>query len=268
MKILLTNDDGFASAGIGLLAQALRAAGHRVLVLAPASNRSGASHSISFLDGPCKLIEIEKDTWSCSGTPADCVVLALLGGIPELRIIPAAAEQRPAEETGEPPAAPPDLILSGINRGANLGTDIVYSGTAAAARQGSLIGIPAIALSLVEGEHWHWDMAVSFVVNHLDAMLAFWQADTFVNVNIPNSAAGPSGLVPAFPSLRYYNDRIETYRTPDGACYCFARAGKIGAKAESGSDWDVVSLNGASMSAIYIHPRGAPPEAAGGRGAP
>ena len=259
MKILLTNDDGFSSPGIVLLARALRAAGHRVFVLAPASDRSGASHSISFLSGPCKLSEIEADTWSCSGTPADCVVLALLGGIPELRIIP-------IEETGEPPSPPPDLILSGINRGANLGTDIVYSGTAAAARQGSLIGIPAIALSLVEGEHWHWDMAVSFAVNHLEEMMAFRQADTFVNVNIPNSAAGPSGLVPAFPSLRYYNDRIDTYKAPDGTCYCFARAGKIGAKAEAGSDWDVVSHNGASMSAIGIHPVGAPSDAAGGRG--
>ena len=264
MKILLTNDDGIASPGINLLAQALRKAGHRVFVVAPSSDRSGVSHAISFLSNPCKLAAIETDTWSCSGTPADCVVVGLLGGIPELKIIGG----DPADDLFSPQVLSgrqPDLIISGINRGANFGTDLLYSGTAAAARQGSLCRIPSLALSLVEsaGDEWHWDMAVSFAVEHLAEMLAFWKADSFVNVNIPNGvaddrgngkAAGPSALVPAFPSLRYYNDSIDNYEAADGHRYCFARAGKIGAKPEQGSDWDVVSKNQASMSAICIHP--------------
>ncbi|MDR0730727.1 MAG: hypothetical protein LBF63_03595 [Treponema sp.] len=117
MNILLTNDDGCESPGILLLASALRENGHRAAVLAPDRDRSGVSHSISFLDGPLILKSRGEDTWSCSGLPVDCVVTAMLGAIPYK----------------------PDLILSGINRGANLGTDLLYSGTAAAARQGSLL---------------------------------------------------------------------------------------------------------------------------------
>jgi 5'-nucleotidase len=240
VRILLTNDDGIASEGITLLARALREAGHRVFVVAPDRDRSGVSHSISFLSGPRKLVELATGTWSCSGTPADCTVLALLGGIPELTV------------SGG--GIPPDLVLSGINRGANIGTDIIYSGTAAAARQGSLIGIPSVALSLVEGGPWHWDMAVSFAVEHLAEFRQRWQPHTFVNVNIPNGAAPPSALVPAFPSVRYYNDSIEPYEAPGGGRYCFARAGTVGAKPEEGSDWDVVSNNQASISAVFIHP--------------
>ncbi|GHV96473.1 hypothetical protein AGMMS50293_27930 [Spirochaetia bacterium] len=240
MRILLTNDDGITSPGISLLAQALRKAGHRVFVLAPDSDRSGFSHSISFLNAPCKITEIERDTWSCSGTPADCVVMALLGGIPEICVVD---------------GTPPDLVLSGINRGANIGTDIIYSGTAAAARQGGIGGIPAVALSLIEGDgSWYWDVTIAFIVEHLEEMRNYWKANTFVNVNFPNTAQGASALVPAFPSVRYYNDGIVTYAAPGGGLYCFARAGKIQTTPEAGSDWDVVLKHGAAMSAVIIQP--------------
>lgn len=238
---MLTNDDGVASPGITLLARTLREAGHRVFVVAPDTDRSGVSHSISFLRDPCKLTEIGVDTWSCSGTPADCVVVALLGGIPELRT---------REMGGE---NPPDLLVSGINRGANMGTDLIYSGTAAAARQGSLIGIPSVALSLVEGDTWQWEMAAAFAAERLEEIRRFWTADTFVNVNMPNTAAPPETLVPAFPSLRCYNDRIEPFEALGGR-YCFARPGVVGARPEPGSDWDVVSNRQASISAVFIHP--------------
>ncbi|MCL1991324.1 MAG: 5'/3'-nucleotidase SurE, partial [Spirochaetes bacterium] len=119
MRILLTNDDGIKSPGLFLLADALRSGGHRVFVVAPDTERSGMSHSVTFFANPCKLRPLGEDTWSCSGTPADCVVVALNGGLPQLSLAG---------------GAPPDLVLSGINRGANLGTDVVYSGTAAAAR--------------------------------------------------------------------------------------------------------------------------------------
>jgi len=236
MEILLTNDDGIDSPGLCLLAAALRQAGHRVLTLAPDSDRSGVSHSISFLSGPCKIRKIEADSWSCSGTPVDCVVLALLGGIP-----------------GDDNFVP-DAVISGINRGANLGTDIVYSGTAAAARQASMAGFPAAAFSLVEGTDWHWEMAVSFITGNFQEILNFWKSGTFVNVNIPNRASLPVGLVPAFPARRCYNDTIDRYHSPSGEIYCFARGGKIGAEPETGSDHDAVSGNFASMSAVYIHP--------------
>ena len=248
MRVLLTNDDGISSPGIFLLAEALREAGHTVFVVAPALDRSGVSHSISFLSGPCKLTEIEKYTWACNGTPADCVIVSLLGGIPELCIIP-----NPEHMVED--AAPPDVIISGINRGANLGTDIVYSGTAAAARQGALCNIPSIALSLVEGGPvWHWETAVIFIMEHLEEMLAYWKPGSFINVNLPNIPEISSSLVHAFPSFRYYNDRMDIFHAPDGHRYCFTRAGEISADPEQGSDWEAVTKKNVSISEIYIHP--------------
>ena len=246
MRLLLTNDDGVNSPGLVLLAAALRELGHRVFVVAPATDRSGVSHAITFLNSPCKLVELEKDTWACDGTPVDCVVVALLGGIPELCITgPQHAED----------CAPPDAVISGINRGANLGTDIVYSGTASAARQGALCNIPSLALSLVEGgDFWNWDMAVIFAVERLEEMLSHWKPGSFVNVNIPNQREIPSSLVHAFPSIRYYNDRIEVYHAPNGHRYCFARSGESCAKPEQGSDWGAVEENSASISEIFIYP--------------
>jgi 5'-nucleotidase len=239
MKILLTNDDGIDSPGLLLLADGLRKAGHRVAVIAPEANQSGVSHSITFFKRPCKLAEINRDTWSCGGTPVDCVVIALMGGLPELFTLP---------------HSPPDIIISGINQGANLGTDIMYSGTAAAARQGSLCHIPSVAVSLVEGDEWNWDMAAGFTVECLDDIMAYWKPDTFINVNIPNRREKPLALVHAFPSLRYYNDRIDIYHAPDGYRYCFVNAGEITAKTEQGSDYEAVAGNNASLSEVFIHP--------------
>jgi 5'-nucleotidase len=258
MKILLTNDDGVGSPGLTLLAAALREAGHRVFVFAPASDQSGVSHAISFFHSPCKVSEIGEDTWVCQGTPVDCVVLALMGGVPELYAVGLPEERY----------NPPDLVISGINRGANLGTDILFSGTASAARQGALYNIPSLAFSLAEAGKdgkdstgdpdtaggWYWDMAVAFIVEHLDRIRECWKPDSFINVNIPNQKEKPCKLVHAFPSLRYYNDSIDIYQAPDGCRYCFTRVGKVSAKQEQGSDCEVVAGNNASLSAIYIRP--------------
>jgi len=247
MRILLTNDDGISATGITLLAKALREAGHRVFIVAPDVNRSGYSHSISFLDKPCKLTVIEKDTWSCSGTPVDCVIVGLLGGIGEICII---------SEGGKITLDnAPDLILSGINHGANLGTDITYSGTAAAARQGSFFGIPSVALSLVENHGlWQWEPLISYITEKLGEIAAFWRAGTFVNINFPNIEKKPSALVPVFPSMRYYNDRIVTFAAPDGGLYCFAKSGKANNIPEDGSDWAEVLKNNAALSVILSQP--------------
>jgi 5'-nucleotidase len=239
MNILLTNDDGFDSPGILSLAAALRESGHWTTVLAPDRDRSGVSHSISFLGRPLVLKPRGKDNWSCSGLPVDCVVTALLGGIPYR----------------------PDLILSGINRGANLGTDLLYSGTAAAARQGSLFGIPSIALSLVDEDKadgqdsvFYWDIAVQFSLSHLEELVAQWKTDTFINVNIPNRPQGPGGLVLAFPSRRLYHDTLEIMDAPNGDRYCFYYAGEVTASGQDGSDRDAISQNLAAVSSIWVHP--------------
>jgi len=247
LRILLTNDDGISSAGIRLLAKSLRSAGFRVFTVAPDINRSGYSHSIKFLNNPLKLSETEEDTWSCSGTPVDCIITALLGGIPEICIS--------TEGTALNMERAPDLILSGINAGANLGTDIIYSGTASAARQGSFFGIPSVALSLVENDlPWQWETVVSYITEKLVLLMGYWKDGTFVNVNFPNTGKKPSALVPSFPSVRYYNDRIVTYTSPEGGKYCFAKPGKVENIPEEGSDWAEVLKGNAAFSVIVSQP--------------
>jgi len=247
MRILLTNDDGYLSPGVYLLANALREAGHRVFMVAPHTNRSGYSHSIRFLSGPVELRGFEKDSWSCSGTPVDCVIVSLLGGIPEICI---------SKENGElNMEKAPDLVLSGINAGANLGTDIVYSGTAAAARQASFFGIPSIALSLVENEKdWQWKSVISYVVTEISTFMSYWKDGTFININFPNIEKKPAALVPVFPSMRYYNDRIVTFAAPEGGIYCFAKPGKGQSIHQDGSDWDEVNKGNAALCVVLSQP--------------
>ena len=251
MRILLTNDDGYSSPGITLLAASLRSAGHRVFLAAPNKDRSGTSHSIEFLNDPIRLKKIDTDTWSCSGTPVDCVIVALLGGIPDIDISTDGVEFDMKNA--------PDLILSGINIGANLGTDIVYSGTAAAARQGSFFGIPSISLSLSrensghKGE-WHWEPVVSYITEQLEAFMGYWKPGSFVNINFPNINKKPSNLVHSFPSMRYYNDRIVTYTAPEGGVFCFSKFGKVENEPAVGSDWAEVNKGNAALSVIMSQP--------------
>ena len=249
MTILLTNDDGYTSPGITLLADSLRKAGHRVFLVAPDKNRSGSSHAIEFLNDPIKLVKIDTDTFSCSGTPVDCVIVALLGGVPEIDIS--------TDGTEIDMKNAPDLILSGINTGANLGTDIVYSGTAAAARQGSFFGIPSVALSLVDSEKdkkWRWEPLISYITEQLEAFMGYWKPGSFVNINFPNIEKKPLFLVPVLPSMRYYNDRIITYSAPEGGTFCFAKPGKVDSEPAVSSDWAEVKKGNAALSVIRAQP--------------
>ena len=234
MNILLTNDDGIDSEGLQKLAWILRSRQkYKVSVIAPDTNRSGISHALSIFNGPVKLSALGPDTWSCSGYPADCIIAGLKGVLSEW----------------------PDLVLSGINRGANLGTDIIYSGTASAARQASLAGIPAIALSLVGNEPFYWDMAASWSADHLEELLAYWREDTFVNVNIPGNSGLPEGMATAWPAVKNYRDTLSVMTAPDGSRWCFLEAvDDISAVSEQGSDCETVSRNFVSVSTVYNHP--------------
>ncbi|AEF84276.1 5'-nucleotidase SurE (Nucleoside 5'-monophosphatephosphohydrolase) [Treponema primitia ZAS-2] len=233
MNILLTNDDGISCEGLLRLADALRELKqHTIYVLAPDRERSGVSNCISFYDS-IRIRDLGNNTWTCSGTPADCALLGILGALP----------------------VKPDLVVSGINAGANLGTDLVYSGTAAAARQAALHGIPAIALSLVihEGPVF-WEPAVAYARDHLEELIAFWKEDTFVNVNFPNSPSYTAPPVLSFPSRRRYQDSLTSFDAPDGYRYCFVKGSGVVVEDELDSDSDAVSRNRVSMSPVFIHP--------------
>lgn len=233
MRILITNDDGIDCEGLVALAAALRGREKdEVFVLAPDGNRSGVSHSIT-LRGPIRLTSRGKDAWSCSGTPADCAIVAALGGLPFV----------------------PDLVVSGINVGPNVGTDLVYSGTAAAARQAALHGIPAIAFSLSSHEPpFDWKAAARFAADKLDEFRAMWVEDVFINVNIPAAPTVPLGIERTFPSRRRYRDSIARFSAPDGHEYCFIDGGGIDTDPEEGSDWDALLRGYASASPVFIHP--------------
>ena len=216
-----------------MLAKTLRSRSkHRVFLIAPDSNRSGVSHAISILSKPVKLTARGEDNWSCSGFPGDCVIVGMKGGLPEK----------------------PDLVLSGINRGQNLGTDIIYSGTVAAARQASLDGVPAIALSLAGKDSYHWEMAASWSVDHLEELLAYWRKGTFVNVNIPNNADGPKGIATAWPAAKDYRDVLTWTDAPDGSRLFSLEPGPELILSGAGCDCDVVSRNYVSVSTVYNYP--------------
>jgi len=168
MRVLVSNDDGVDAPGIRILAAGLREAGHDVLVVAPDRDRSGASNSLT-LDMPVRVVRHDDNTWRVYGTPTDCVHVAITGMLD----------------------VEPDLVVSGINNTANLGDDVIYSGTVAAAMEGRFLGLPALAMSLASADHrgLHYETAARAAVEII-ARLATdpLPADTILNVNVPDMA--------------------------------------------------------------------------------
>lgn len=164
MNIMVTNDDGITAPGIIALTAALRSLG-RVAVVAPDREQSAVSHAIT-LHHPLRAEQIGEDTFAVSGTPTDCVNLGI-HNLLDFR---------------------PDLVVSGINRGGNMGDDVTYSGTVSAAMEATLMGIPAVAVSLAaSGEGKHYD-AAAFFIRRLAQLVGErgLPPDTFLNVNVPD----------------------------------------------------------------------------------
>jgi 5'-nucleotidase len=235
LNILMTNDDGIQCDWFARFVRAMREkSGHKVYVIAPDGDRSGFSHYITFISGPIRLKAYEEDEWACSGSPADCVMMGLMDALP----------------------FSVDLVVSGINRGANLGTDLVYSGTASAARQAALHGVPAVAFSLAgERKPFYWDQAIAYAVERFEEFAGLWRDDIFINVNLPNTDSGYRDFEITFPSRRLYlGDRLHVFDAPDRKRYCFMDAGSIQTESEAGSDYDAISRNAVSVSPVFIHP--------------
>jgi 5'-nucleotidase len=230
MKILLTNDDGIDSPGLRLLQESLERE-HEVWVVAPESNRSGSSHSIT-LGTPTRFRRVAEREYACGGTPADCVLVACLGLVP------------PEVQ----------LVVAGVNLGANLGTDIVYSGTAAAARQGAFMGKLSLACSLdAYDPPFHLDFPVEFVARNLPLLCSLLSETHFLNINFPN-LPGPAPIRVTHPARRIYKDELVRFTAPNNDLYCFLGGSRPESVHEEGSDFWALGQGSVSLSPIVIHP--------------
>ncbi|MEX2354013.1 MAG: 5'/3'-nucleotidase SurE [Gammaproteobacteria bacterium] len=163
MHFLLSNDDGYQSPGLEALAASISTLG-RITVVAPDRDRSAASNSLT-LDTPLTVRTASNGFYYVNGTPTDCVHLAITGLLED----------------------DPDMVISGINTGANLGDDVLYSGTVAAAMEGRFLGRPAVAVSLTNPDPAHFETAAHLVVNLIEKMLSQkLPSDLLLNINIPD----------------------------------------------------------------------------------
>jgi 5'-nucleotidase len=192
--VLVSNDDGYRALGLRLLAQALSSAAD-VIVCAPEVEQSAASHALS-LHRPLRLFRHEEGVFSVDGTPADCVYVALYA---EARVLPRR----------------PDLVVSGVNHGVNLGDDVFYSGTVAAAREAALKGIPALAVSAARDADL--EAAAAFGARLALEIHALGGEPGLYNVNIPSGQSWP--VRATHLGRRIYRDEVEFRRDPRGREY-------------------------------------------------
>ena len=231
MKVLLTNDDGIFSEGIAALKTALER-DHEVWMIAPDVERSGASHAITLKDA-VRMSQVGERSFACGGTPADCVLYSLLGALD----------------------VEPDIVVSGINHGPNIGTDIIYSGTVAAARQAALMKRPAVAVSLVGMQSpLNFALAANFIAMNLDLMTSLWQSDHILNINVPNVFESVPHVLVTHPARRIYRDHLVDFSAPNGDRYFFLQGSLNDAVTEPGSDWDAVIHDDISVTPVYLHP--------------
>jgi 5'-nucleotidase len=194
---LLTNDDGVFADGMAVVRQTL-AQCWEVVVVAPDREQSAAGHALT-LHHPLRVRQIDELTYSVDGTPTDCVMLAMHGLLDRK----------------------PDFVVAGINHGPNLGDDVTYSGTVAAAMEGTLLGLPSVAVSVTEWENLHFSAAATFVRRLVQAVLENGMPpDTFLNVNVPNLPRGQiKGATITRLGRRVYRDAVLKRDDPRGRPY-------------------------------------------------
>jgi 5'-nucleotidase len=238
-KILISNDDGIDSPGIQALAEAAKAFG-KVYVVAPHRERSTSGHSLT-LHKPVRILPVAEGQFAATGTPADCIYL----GVHEVL------------------KGKPDLILSGINNGANLGTDVHYSGTVAAAREGALMNIPSYAFSMVELTKFvansprpklRFEMAAGIIRLLLEQMIDIpFPSHTVVNVNIPNvDREKIRGVRIARQGFRYYSPEVTKRTDPRGRDYYWVGGPYIGFEKSETSDCHAVEEGYVAVTPITI----------------
>jgi 5'-nucleotidase len=223
--LLVTNDDGVHAAGLAALAAALDDLGD-VHVVAPEREQSACGHALT-LHRPLRVDRVRERWHAVNGTPSDCVNLAVLGFLPE----------------------PPVLVVSGINHGANLGDDVTYSGTVSAAMEGTLLGVPSIAVSQVGGG----DLALAGAVARLvvtRALVEGLPAKTLLNVNVPDRP--PRGMRVTRLGHRTYTEKIVEQRDPRGRTHYWIGGGEPRWEALEGTDMGAVHEGFVSLSPLHL----------------
>jgi 5'-nucleotidase len=231
VDILVSNDDGIRAAGIRALEETLAACGN-VWVIAPDREQSAASHSLS-LHRPLRVERLGERRFSVDGTPTDCVNLAVNGILPKR----------------------PDLLVSGINHGGNLGDDITYSGTVSAAIEGTLLGVPSIAVSLlVRGEEVDFGPAARFAARLAAAVAEQGMPrDTLLNVNVPPLPEEQiSGFLVTRQGKRRYGDAIVENVDPRGKKYYWIGGEDLGFVPAEGTDCTAVEGGYISVTPLHL----------------
>jgi 5'-nucleotidase len=227
-RILVTNDDGYASEGIQVLADALETMAE-VWVVAPNSEQSAVSHALT-LDRPLRIEHLAERRFTVDGTPTDCVTLAISSLLED---------------------SPPDLVVSGINFGANMGVDVHYSGTVSAAFEGVILGCPALAVSMVRGEAMSYTIAARFA-----RKVAAWivdnglPPDTLLNVNVP--LGSPKGVRLTRLGVRRYTEDVTRQLDPRGRTIYWIGGGEPIWEEIPGTDFHEVGEGFISVTPLHL----------------
>lgn len=230
MKILLSNDDGYHAAGLAALANRIGALAE-IVIVAPDRNQSGSSHSLT-LDNPLRVGQTESGVYYVNGTPTDCVHLAITGLLQE----------------------EPAMVISGVNHGANLGDDVLYSGTVAAAIEGRFLGLPAIAVSLVSNSLTNLDTAARAAAWLLQRLQSEpLPTDTILNVNVPDLPFEElTGFEATRLGFRHRSEPVVPQPDPKGRMVYWVGPAGDGEDAGPGTDFHAIERGSVSVTPLQV----------------
>lgn len=231
--ILLTNDDGIQAPGLQILARECRGLG-AITIIAPEHDNSAASHSLT-MNRPLRVRQINENIYSLNGTPTDCIMIGI----------------------GKILTRKPDLVISGINPGPNLGDDVSYSGTVSAAIEATMLGIPAIAVSLAaQFDPLHYETAADLIVRLAQILLVKGlPQDTLLNVNVPNTPMDQvAGILFTRRGRRKYEDAIKETYDPWNRKHYWIGGGTPTFDTDNDTDSAAVSVNKVSITPMHLDP--------------
>ena len=236
MNILLVNDDGYKAEGINVLDEVLSSYGHRIYMVAPMTEQSGKSHSMT-VSGSVKAVEFKENHFYLTGSPADCIIYSMRSGLIKDHV---------------------DVVVSGINHGYNVSTDITYSGTCGAARQAAIFGMKAIAISTdkkPEETGYRFRETAEFLAENLDLFIRHIKGDAFLNINTPSDFNGEYELSDL--GIIDYLDDVSIKREANGDIILKVEGMTSGFRTFSKkhrADFEVTASGKAAVSFIDIRP--------------